>query len=407
MTATLAASAAILKTKYPGGELPTEAYENNTLLAMMPKATDFDGQNYVVALRTDTTAGASADFATALAAIAQSVYSRFTVTRVEDFAIARIKGQALKAAAKNTGALVDLWDSEMKSTSHTATRSLAVMAYRDGTGTRGFAVSGTGTTQITLGAVSSSGSVNDITNFALNMRVQAAATSGGALRGGYATITGIDRANSVLTSGSAWSTQIIGLQANDALLRAGDLNAVITGLAGWCPGGAAPGPLFGLTRSTDPVRLAGQLYNATTVPMQEALIEAAARVGVEGGRPSHVFMHPRDAANLKKSLDAKVQYNRVQSSVAGISFSAMELEGDNGTIKVLTDMNCPRSTAFMLQLDNWRLHSLGPAPQILDYDSNTFLRIASDDAYEVRLGSYLNVECNGPANQIQIQNFGA
>lgn len=407
MTATLAASAAILKTKYPNGELPKELYINNTALATIPKATDFDGQNRVVALQTEHTQGASADFATALGALQQSRYVQFLVTRVEDFSIARIKGQALRAAQKDTGALVDLWDNEMKSATMSATRSLAIQMYRDGTGTRGTIASGSTTTTITLSIPA------EITNFAVNMSVQFSATAGSALRSGgaKAVISGIDRAAGTITFGSALNVLIPDIGATDVIYRAGDAqqggtSVVITGFKGWCPGGTTPGTLFNLNRNTDPVRLAGQAYNATGVPMGDALIEAAARVGVEGGKPDVVFAHPRDVANFKKQIDGKVQYNRVESSVAGVSFSAIEFEGDNGVVKILSDMNCQRNTAWLLQKDTWRLHSLGPAPGILDYDQNQFLRVASDDAYEVRVGSYVAMYCNCPAFNIQINNWG-
>ena len=172
------------------------------------------------------------------------------------------------------------------------------------------------------------------------------------------------------------------------------------------PGGTAPGTLFGLNRNPDPLKLAGQTLDATRMPMGDALIEAASRVGVEGGKPSHVFCHPRDAANFKKQLDGKVQYDRVASAVAGVSFKAMDFEGDNGTIKIMTDMNCQRNTAWLGQLSDAELRSLGPAPHILDYDSSTFLRVASDDAYEVRVGSYAQFEVRRPAHWVQVQNWG-
>lgn len=407
MTATLAASAAILKTRYPNGELPKELYQNNTFHALIPKATDFDGNNRVVALQTEHTQGASADFATALGALQQSKYSNFLVTRVEDFSIARIKGQALRAAQKDTGALVDLWENEMKSANMSATRSLAIQEHRSGNGDRGQIASGSTTTIITLKSADSDPST-DVTNFGVGMSLQFSATAGSALRsaGAKAVIIAIDRGAGTLTFASALNVLIPDIGATDFIYRAGDESAVITGINGWIPGGATPGTLFGLNRNPDPVRLAGQTFDCTGLPMGDALIEMAARVGVEGGMPDYVIAHPRDVANLKKTLEGKVQYNRVESDIAGISFRALEFEGDNGVLKVLADMNRPKRNPVLIQKDSWRLHSLGPAPGILDYDNNQFLRVASDDAYEVRVGSYVAEYCIEPAFQIQGTNWG-
>lgn len=401
MSATLAASTAILKTHYPKGELPKELYDNQVALAMVNKTTDFDGQNEVLAIQTEGTQGASADFATALGTLQQSQFYRFTITRAKDYSLARIQGEALKAAEKNTGSLVDLWTNEIESATFTAARSLGISMFRDGTGTRGFVGAYTATqTTLTLKTIS------DVTNFSVKQFIQAVATSGGTLRAGGAKgqITAIDRVNGILTAGSAWDTLIPGIAANDALVRAGDNNSVLTGFAGWISGSTST--LFGLDRTPDPLKLAGQVLDATRMPMGDALIEAAARVGVEGGKPTHLFCHPRDAANFKKQLDGKVQFDRVESSVAGISFSAMEFEGDNGRVKIMSDMNCQRNIGWLGQLSDVELRSLGPAPHILNYDSNDFLRVASDDAYEVRVGSYAQLKVKRPAHWVQIQNWG-
>ena len=52
------------------------------------------------------------------------------------------------------------------------------------------------------------------------------------------------------------------------------------------------------------------------------------------------------------------------------------------------------------------LARLGPAPQILDFDSNEFLRVTNDDSYEVRVGYYGNYSNAAPAFWNNISNFG-
>lgn len=419
MTATLAASTAILKTKYPKGELPKVLYKNNPAWALIRKETDFDGQNKAVAIQTESTQGGSATFANAQANIAQSVYNRFLLTRVEDFSIARVTGQALRAAKKDTGALVDLWTNEIESATHTAMRSLAIQFYGNGTGIRGQIATTATVASLTITLARAS----DVTNFAVGMKVRASQYNSMAsgttstydgLRTGSATITGIDRAGgSLTTSGNNWSTQITSLATSDYLIRDGDeptadtTAVTFTGAGAWIEGGASPSALFGLTRTTDPVRYAGITYDATTVPMEEALIEAIARVVVEGGRPDKVFVHPRDKANLVKALGSKVIYSRVESDIAGIGFGSVKIEGDSGPVDVISDMNCPRNTALVTQWDTWSFQSLGPAPHILDYDSNSFLRVSTADAYEVRVGTYGNYECKAPAYNCRVTNFGA
>jgi len=418
MTATLAASAAILKTKYPNGELPKVLYKNNPAWALLKKSNDFDGANEVVALQTDATQGASANFTRAQTNIAQSVYNQFLLTRIEDFSVARITGQALRAARKNTGALVDLWTNEIDSATHQAMRSLAISMFRNGTGVRGQISSGSNVATATITLAQPS----DITNFAVGMVLRSsqynATTSSNStfdgLRTGRVTISAIDRAAGTLTTaGGNWGTQFTSGAASDYLIRDGDEPTsdtgcvVVSGIQQWIEGGTSPAALFGLTRTSDPVRYAGQAYNATGVPMEEAIIEACARVVVEGGRPDKVFVHPRDKATLVKSLGSKVIYSRVESDVAGIGFGSIKVEADSGPVDVIGDMNVPRNEAVVTQWDTWEFRSLGPAPHILDYDSNQFLRTGSADSYEVRIGTYGNLKCTAPAYNIRVTNFGA
>ena len=415
MTATVAGSSAVTKILYPGGKLPDANYKQNVLGAMMNKATDFKGESRVVAIQTEWPQGLSADFATALGSLAQGTYSKFTVTRVEYFGIARVSGQALRAVEGDTGALVDLWKNEIDKTSKNVTRQLGIFGYKSGTGS----LSAIDSASTVASAVLTVSPASAIVFYAVNMRVEASSSDGGARRAGGAavTISAVDiDAATITTAGGNWSTQIAGLTAStDYLARAGDganagSNIAPTGVEGWVVGGASPGTLFGLSRNTNPVKLSGQSYNATGVPYSDVAVEMAARVNAVGGEAGdHLFCHPRDLANWKKQLDGKVQYNRSEtaSKVSGISFKTLEIEGANGVIKVFADVNCPRNKAFLMNMDNWKLHSIGPAPHILDYDSNQFLRVSNADAYEVRVGFYGNIWCDSPVNQIKATNFGA
>jgi hypothetical protein len=66
----------------------------------------------------------------------------------------------------------------------------------------------------------------------------------------------------------------------------------------------------------------------------------------------------------------------------------------------------PRYTCLVSQWDTWAFESIGPAPQILDFDSNEFLRVTNDDSYEVRVGYYGNISNAAPAYNNFISNFG-
>lgn len=416
--ATLASSAAILKTKYNQPKVYWLAYKNNPAFATVRKATDFDGNNKVIAVQTEVPQGGGSSVGQAQTNMNPGVYKNFLITRIEDFGVARVKGQALRAAQKNAGALVDLWTREMDGIMHHVTRSAAIHMWRSGTGSRGqiSAASNVATATITLT------NIWDVTNFAVGLLVQATATDGGTAprsAGATASITGIDRVLGTLTVAVAWSTSIAAVAASDYLVRAGDYvgavtastNTMVTGVQGWNPASnPASTAFFGLDRTSDYTRLSGCRLDGTGVPMQEILLESLAMLGVEGAEPDKIWMHPRDRAQLVKELGAKVTYQRVETKIPGsqakVGFKGVEFETDSGTALIMSDLNVPRQKAFPTQWDTWALESLGPAPQILNWDSNEFLRVTDDDSYEVRVGYYAQLSNAAPAFTCHVYNFG-
>lgn len=417
MTATVASSAAILKTKYTQPKVYWEAYEDNPSFADVRKDTTFDGNNKVIAIQTEAPIGGGFSIGQAQANLGPGLYKNFLLTRIEDFGVARIKGQALKAAAKSTGALLDLWSREMDGIILHVTRSAAINMWRTGTGSRGVISTGstTSATTITLATI------QDVSNFYVGMQVQASATDGGITRAGgtYAVISKVNRVTGVLTSASGWSTQIAGLSTGDFLYRNGDAanagtNLMISGVQSWIPP-LASRPVttttqFGLDRTSDEVRLAGLYLDGTNTPMQEVLLEAVAMIEVEGGKPDRIWGHPRDRANFAKELGAKVLYTKqpvkIPGSTASVGFKAMEVTIGDSDIEFMADINVPRYTCLVTQWDTWALESIGPMPQILDFDSNEFLRVTNDDSYEVRVGYYGNMSNAAPAYSNFVSNFG-
>ena len=413
MTATLAGSTAILKRKYPKGAIPQETYSSFQNMAMMKKSTDFVGEDEAVVLQTENPQGIGASIADAQASMEQGSYKRFLLTRVELFGVARIKGQAHKAAVeRNDGSLVDLWNNETRGIETSLMKDHEIYSFGNGSGVRGQlnagVVSGTTVTLLTP---------EDAVNFDLNMWVQAVSDStlSPTTRSGKTKITGIDRKLGVLTTSANWNAQIPAIGVSDYLVRAstgasGGTAVVPNGYQSWIVGGATPGTFLGLDRNTDPVRLSGQTtaYAAGT-PIEEALVDADSQIGLQwmSGEKRVVVMNNRDVANLKKQLGTKVQYDRVKSNVAGISFKTIEVEGETGPIAILANPFCPRRKAFMLTQSSWEIRGLGPVPQLQDFDKNDFLRVATDDAVEARFCSYSNTKCTLPVAQFLMTNVGA
>lgn len=387
---------AVLKTKYTQRKYNLLSYKNNPFFALVRKDTTFGGNNKLIGLRNAVPSGVSSDFASALASVGPSTYSGFTVTRNKAYALAQISGEAISAGKGNENSLLDVLTKEIDGAVHAATRHVAIMAMRNGGGARGQISSGSNvqTNTITLA------NINDVTNFDLNQVVQLSAddgTGGAGVRTNTVTITKIDRQAGTLVANAAWNT-VTSAAANDYIFVKGDYNNVIKGTAAWCPTTAPSSTaFFGLDRSTDPTRLAGVTYTGGGAPIEETLIEVAWRIDREGGMPDYVFLNPRDYSPLVKSIGSKVIYDRVQTvDTPEIGFDAVKLQGPNGAIRVIADLNQPQGSGTMVQLDTWAVESSGGAPRILDEDGQTILRDPNTDSYIVRIGGYLQLTNEAP-----------
>jgi hypothetical protein len=415
MTMTLALSDAVLKERYVDGEVPKAQFSQFPRVATIKKFEKWDGDNLKIPVQTENPQGSSSDFATAVGSMNPGSYVAFKPERIEHYGICRIKGHALKAAqGQGDGAFLNLWKNETDGITATELKMTEIYFWGNGTGVLGTITGSVAGTSITLT------NPEDSAKFDVGMTLQAvdSATSlSPTIRAGTAVVTAVTRSltTATVTIGSVWSTAFTGLVAGDSLVRNGDAAAsatatVHTGAKLWLAGGTSPGTLWTVNRNTDPVRLASQALDLTGLPMEDALIDLESAISFQGHLGElTAWANPRTVRQLKKSLGGKVTYPRtsVGSTKAGISFSAIEFEGDNGTIKIMTSPFCPVNDLFLLHEPYVELDSLGPAPHMLDYDSSTFLRIQNDNSYEVRFGQYSNFVIRNPVAHARGTNWGA
>ena len=405
---------AAMKHMYPYKKVENMVYQNNPLLAMIPKETSFPGRNATYAVEYGLTNGRSANFQTAQNNRNGTKISDFVVTRVKDYAVVSVDNETLLAADGSEGSLLDVAKSKTDSALHALARSMGRDIYRSGSGSIGQlddSVADSGTT-ITLTTLS------DVVNFEVGMRICAgSATDGAALKnnGAAVEITAIDRSAGTLTIQTAMET-VWGIASGDnvdlLLYPEGDganggTNLKMAGLAAWLPASApTSAAFFSVDRSVDATRLGGQRLQGSFSSMRESLIDAAVQVAREGGRPDAVFMNPFDWASLAKDLEgttviaSAASHNRRRydsnDSAATFGFSSLTLAAPTGVIDIYSDHNCPEGRCYMLQLDTWKFKSLGPAPRILDFDGLKGIRQANEDGVEYRWGYYGNLLCTAP-----------
>jgi len=395
MTASVLNMAAILKTIYPSG-LPKDAtYKDNPLLALMPKATDFYGEDAKAPLKYAPNAGRSSTFSTAQTNSSNVKNVAFRYTRNSDYAVARVTNELILASKNNSGAFISGLKQEIDSAQLNITNSAAQAMYGNGSGVIGQLAASTVLASPTLPLRSP----DDVVFFEVGYKIKLSATNGGgAVKAGVLTVTAIDRETGVLTVDQNISTAIALASVNDFISIEGDYDSKMKGLSAWIPQ-VAPTTgdnFFGVDRSLDVTRLAGFRGDLSSLPIEEALIQGGMKIGRDGGKIDHVFMSFQKYADLTKSLGSKVQYVDVIAKDANIGFQGVKVNLGKSIATVIPDRNCPENQMKMLQLDSWKLHSLEGMPMILDMDGLKMLRVSNDDAAEIRVGYYAQIACNWP-----------
>lgn len=392
-------ASSILKQLYPDDRIKFQGYKGHPFLDMVPKMESFDGEAMKIPIHWGGHTGIAAAFATAQAVQAGGKYSHFLLTRVNHYGVTTVQMEAYEAAmSKGKGAFIALLESETDGLLQNMGNQLSRALFRNSGGAVG-QVGGVSTVTLTLKNKA------DVVNFEVGQVINSDdtdGTAGGAADAEDITITAIDRDAGTLTAGVTW-TAGGNFSNDDYLFHKGNFGVCLSGLASWIPSTAPSATLFfGCDRSVDVTRLGGVRYDGSSDSIEEALQTTELRLDREGGRPDVVLMHNEDYGALRNSLGSRVVYDRIKSSVGPMSFTSIVLQGINN-VRIVVDRDCPKGKAYMLQMDTWKLCSLGAAPRFADNAGlGSHLILASEDAVEWRALYRAQLSCNAPGRNAVI-----
>lgn len=433
--ATASNQVAALKELYVGDDYMKDlVYKKNPLLALIPKdesPSGFAGKYIPVPLIYGTPQGRSATFSNAQTNQSAPALASFFVYRVSNYQLVTISNELLEATKDNAGAFVDEAKLNMDTGFRNISNDLALDLFigTNATGSRGSYGAGSGSGSISTGVITLD-DANSVVNFEVNMVLVSYSVSGTtptvstAAALGY--VIAVNRSLGTVTVsatfGGAAGTPTNWSTAFPYLAVQGDINFVsgglapgangaaglkISGLGAWIPTTAPGGSdsFWGVNRSADVTRLAGVRFDGTSESIEEAVIDGSTLVAREGGQPDMCFMNFASYAALEKSLGSKVQYVDVKHEEADIAFAGIRIHAPYGPITVIPDRNCPQKTAYLLQMDVWKLRSLGKAPHVLRYGLEGLegIRVGTSDNLEIRIGYYANLICCAPGWNCVIQ----
>jgi hypothetical protein len=393
---------AALKQHYTADRVQMAVYKDFPLLAMLAKMEKFGGKNLPIPITYGTPQGRSASFAKAKAGKKPGKYTDFVLTRDHDYALYDLDNETMLASMGNENAFMQAATVEVDGAILSIKNSLAGAVFRDGLGWIGQVNAEPSTNASTF--LVTLKSADDVVNFEVGQTlVIYSASTGGSKRTSDGSddeweIAAINRDTGVLTLTGTYSGSG-DIAANDYIFVDGDEDSKVKGLAAWLPYTAPSSSLFfGVDRSVDTVRLAGVRMDCSAVSQEEAAINLVTRINREGGNPDAYFLNHDNYRKLELELGSKVQYQKVKVPFgkAEISFEGIRLSGPKSSVTVLPDPKCPVEYGYMLQMNTWKLYSLGKAPMMLDQDGNKWLRNSDSDSIEGRIGYYAQLGCNAP-----------
>lgn len=401
-------------------------FNKNPLLALMDKDESemgLGGKYFPIPVLSDTGAGRSANFGLAQQYQSAPVTVEFNVTRVQNYSLATLTGDFLRASAQNIGAFMPGAELNVKAAFQSIGNDLAHDIFSDGSGTRGSY--GLGAGSITNGVIKLD-NLGMVYQFAVNMALVSFSvagqtptqSTGAALGYVIAVDTGAGTVTVSATQGGAAGTPANWSSAFPYLAQTGDVNFIsnglasanmlkVAGLGAWIPSVAPSGSdnFFGVNRSISPTKLAGLRFTGSNESIQDALIDAVNQLAAnssEAGDPDFIFINPVSYQTLVKQLVSQGVYQMVKAKIneeVSISFKALVLPTANGEIAILQDRNCPSQIAYVLTLKTWKLRTLGKCPQFLTYPGfydQLGIPLVNADAIQLQIGYYGNVTCNAP-----------
>ena len=388
---------AILKDWYSEDQVKMVVYKNNPFLAMLSKEENITGKRFILPVVFGDPQGVADTIAGAQSAASESEQIDFNLLRDRKYGIVNIDTETLEASKDMKGGFLDVGKLKTDGVLRQVTNDIATELFGDGTGE--LSIVAASPSPSTAGF--SLANAADAAKFEVGMSLDIRDVIGTAQATKNGIIKSINRSTGAIVFASAATATSV---SGDLIFRAGVVNKGIVGLSGWLPTTIASNDsFFGVNRFNDRVRLGGIYLDRSSDSTDDSIVNALetiiTRVVMEGGTPDALFVHPIVYNTLKIYFQGKAQYHMTEVKIgdkAQIDFRGIVFDSSEGPVKLYSDRRCPYEYGFALQMDTWKLYSLGGVPHIQKPDGLMALRQASADGIEVRVASYAQLGCKAP-----------
>ncbi len=443
--ADITAYKALFKTLFPDYAIKRVVYRNSPLFAILEKDENFVGENMKMPVIIDGNAGYSPKLSTAITAADPTKSEAFLLTRNKMYGVLKIDREMMRASSDKKGAFASGMQTECEGLFYSLGRQFTYDLYGDGKGYLGFISTSTTLASTTLVLTNP----NDVIWFQRGQLYQIGNPGTDALRASTTLkVVSVNRSAGTVVFDANISS-VAGAAHGDGIVVADSITNRMRGLRAWLVVPSAT-LFFGVDRTVDPVRLAGNILDCSAVGSPTAVFdiiqELCKRVFREGGRPDVCVMHVDpmqrllnylegksvqvrwvedkmedvirretaakarrasdemntnagfgDGLNLKSDLTDYVPDADIPAGIIGqAGFSGIKIFTQSGPLTVFADPACPSADLFVLQTDTWKICSLDSVPALIDDDGLEFLRSATDDAFELRAVYMAQLGCKAP-----------
>ncbi len=396
----ISAATPVLKNYYTPKKVESLVFQSPAL-AIMPKDTGGSGVAYVGAIRSAITSAVSFTDTTAFTSAGASVYKQWVCPWRSGYARALVSGEVLDKTGNDRGAFVKAVVSETEGAYDAIGQQIGAGLWHNGGGSIGKL---DGSTTVT-GLVQTLANPSDAINFRVGQVIRSSATDGttGSVKVGSVTLAAVDLFTGVLTATGNWDAGITSPVNTDYLFPDGDFGLAFQGIPAWIVPGSLRASVLGtsfngVTRSSDPVHLAGVPYQGNGAPKKESMIQLGMMLHRLKSKPTHFFVNDMDFADIAKDLmtNARISTETAYKNPQ-IGFAALEYVAPFGSIKIMTDPFLAQGAGYMLDMSTWLMPSMGQIPKVDFLDKMSWLRTAGSDSYEFRTLYRCATYCANPA----------
>ncbi len=379
----------IYKRYYSDKQVGDLAMRDHPFFKMISKEGGFSGSAFFYAIRYGNPQGVGGTFATTQSAAASSKGVQLQASRKAKYGVITMDGEAMAAAEGDKGAFLDLVTQETDGVLEEMGDALAFDLYREGYGQRGRRSSISSNT-VTLTVA------DHARNFKVGMTVIADDTATGlSPRSGSTTVASVDEDAGTVTLTD--QSQLSGFINNDYLFRAGDPGTCMEGLMSLFPL-TAPSPsesFRGIDRTVHTRLLAGVRVNDTATAIEENAGLVAVKISQSGQKAKVLLLNPINFWQVARRLNAKVTYDG-GGVKAAYGFEGFDIYTPAGTLRAVSDPDCPTTLGFVLNPETLYLKHLKGLPHIISDDGRPSLRQTTADGVEARARCWVNLICTKP-----------